>query len=153
MKTVEGILNGKGFKFAIVLSRFNDFFSGKLLDGARDCLLRHGVNENDILLVKVPGTFEMPSIAMSLSAKKDIDAIICLGVLLRGDTPHFDLLSQEVTKGIARVSMESKKPVTFGIITADTMEQAVERAGSKDGNKGFQSALSAIEMVNLRRVL
>ncbi len=149
VKTIEGQLIAKGKKFAIVASRFNDFITKGLIDGCVDTLLRHGTDKGDIELVLVPGAFEMPLIAKKLSAKKGIDAIICLGAVIRGATPHFDYIAAEVSKGIASVSLESEVPVIFGVITADTIEQAIERAGTKDGNKGKDAAVTAIEMVNL----
>jgi 6,7-dimethyl-8-ribityllumazine synthase len=149
VKTIEGQLIAKGRKFAVVASRFNDFITKGLIDGCVDTLLRHGMDKDDIELVLVPGAFEMPLIAKKLSAKKGIDAIICLGAIIRGATPHFDYIAAEVSKGIAAVSLESGIPVVFGVITADTIEQAIERAGTKDGNKGTDAAVTAIEMANL----
>ncbi len=143
-----GKLLGSGKKFAIVVGRFNELVSNSLLDGALDCLVRHGVEEKDITVCRVPGSFEIPQ-AAKRAAMMQVDAVICVGALIRGDTPHFDILASQVVKDISNVALESEKPVTFGIITSDTQEQALERAGSKAGNKGWQSALSAIEMVNL----
>jgi 6,7-dimethyl-8-ribityllumazine synthase len=149
VKVFEGNLKGEGFRVGIVLSRFNSFITDKLFDGALDALKRHGVHESDISLYRVPGSFELPLIAKKLTGLKMYDAIVCLGALIRGQTPHFEYISAEVTKGLAQVSMESEVPIAFGVITADTIEQAVERAGTKMGNKGFEAAVSAIEMANL----
>ena len=149
MKTIEGKLNASGRKFAIVASRFNDFISNRLLDGALDCLKRHHADENDISVVWVPGSFEVPLAAKKLCDKGEADAVICLGAVIRGETPHFDYVSAEVTKGIASVSLNADTPVIFGIITADTVEQAIDRAGTKSGNKGWSAALAAIEMADL----
>ncbi len=148
-KRFEGILLGKGLKFGLVLSRFNEFFTKKLLEGAQDALLRHGVNEDDIEIAWVPGSFEIPLVAKKLAQTKRYDAVICLGAVIRGGTPHFEYIASEVTKGVARVGLETGLPIIFGIITADTIEQAIERAGTKAGNKGFEAAVNAIEMVNL----
>ena len=151
VKVSEGSLSAKGLRLALIVSRFNDFISEKLKEGAMDTLLRSGANEKDIDLIKVPGSFEIPLIAKKLAEKKSYDALICLGAIIRGSTPHFEYVSAEVSKGIARVSLEGSVPVAFGIITADTIEQAIERAGTKSGNKGRDAALSAIEMANLLR--
>lgn len=151
-RTIEGNLSAKGLKFAIVVSRFNDFISGRLLEGALDTLVRSGASDDDIDVVKVPGSFEMPVAAKTLS-KAGYDAIICLGCIIRGSTPHFDYVAGEAAKGIARVSLDSEKPVSFGVITADNLEQAIERAGTKSGNKGRDAALTAIEMANLLKTL
>jgi 6,7-dimethyl-8-ribityllumazine synthase len=148
-KRFEGMLLGKGLKFGLVVSRFNEFFSQKLLDGAQDALLRHGVNEEDMEVAWTPGSFEMPLIAQKLAQTKKYDAVICLGAVIRGGTPHFDYIAAEVTKGIAKVSLDTGVPVIYGVITTDTLEQAVERSGTKAGNKGFDAAVSAIEMANL----
>ncbi|MCD6521229.1 6,7-dimethyl-8-ribityllumazine synthase [Candidatus Calescamantes bacterium] len=148
-KEIKGELVSKGKRFGIVISRFNEFISAKLLEGCLDTLYRHGVKEDEVEICWVPGSFEIPVVALKLAEKKDLDGVICLGVLIRGDTPHFDYIAKEVSKGIAEASFRSKKPVIFGIITADTIEQAVERAGTKQGNKGRDAALAAIEMVNL----
>lgn len=145
----HGILSGEGKQFAIVISRFNEFISQKLLEGALDCLYRHKVKEDNIDIYWVPGSFEIPSIAKKLSKKDQFDAIICLGAVIRGTTPHFDYIAAEVSKGIAQTALESGKAVIYGVITADTLEQAIERAGTKAGNKGWDAALSAIEMVDL----
>jgi 6,7-dimethyl-8-ribityllumazine synthase len=153
MKTFEGELQAKGFKFAIVISRFNDFITGKLLDGAVDALVRHGATEQNIDVIKVPGAFEIPMAAKKVAAKKGYDAIICLGTVIRGATPHFDYVASEASKGIASVSLETGIPIAFGVLTTDTIEQAVERAGSKSGNKGWDAALVAIEMAQLFKKL
>jgi 6,7-dimethyl-8-ribityllumazine synthase len=145
---VAGNLMGKGKSFSVVISRFNELVSGHLLEGVKDCLLRHGVSESDISVYWVPGSFEIAQ-AASKVANTDVDAVICVGALIRGDTPHFDVLAHQVVKGIYDVSVKADKPVSFGVITADTQEQALERAGSKAGNRGWQAALSALEMVNL----
>ncbi len=150
---IGGSLNVKGNKFAIIVSRFNDFLTAKLKDGALDCLIRHGALEKDLTVVWVPGSFEIPPVAARLADSDKYDAVICLGAIIRGQTPHFDYVASEAAKGVARLAMDKKKPVIFGIVTADTLEQAIERAGTKHGNKGFQAALSAIEMVNLYGVL
>ena len=150
---MEGQLLGKGRKFALIVSRFNDFISDRLMGGAVDALLRSGVNDKDIDIVKVPGSFEIPLVAKKMAKKKKYDAVICLGAVIRGATPHFEYVSAEVSKGIAAVSMESEVPVIFGIITTDTIEQAIERAGTKAGNKGWSSAMSALEMANLVEVV
>ena len=145
----EGKLNAKGFKFAIVVSRFNSFITERLLEGALDALKRHGAEEKQIEIYKVPGAFEIPLVAKLLAKKKDVDAVIALGTVIRGATPHFDYVAAEVSKGIAQSSLELEKPISFGVITSDNIEQAIERAGTKSGNKGFDAAISAIEMVNL----
>jgi 6,7-dimethyl-8-ribityllumazine synthase len=148
-KTFEGNLIGKGKKFAIAVSRFNEFISKRLLEGAVDALTRHGVEEENIVVVWVPGSFEMPPVAQKLAASKKYNAVICLGAIIRGDTPHFEYIASEAAKGIAKAGMKTGIPVIFGIITADTLEQAIERAGTKSGNKGAVAAASAIEMANL----
>jgi len=153
MKRYEGELQAKGLRFAIIVSRFNDFITNKLLDGAIDALLRHGATEQDIEIIKVPGSFEIPLTAKKIAEKKTHDAIICLGTIIRGATPHFEYIASEVAKGIAIVSLETGIPVTFGVITADTIEQAVERAGTKSGNKGWDASLVAIEMAQLLKKL
>ncbi|MDD5292598.1 MAG: 6,7-dimethyl-8-ribityllumazine synthase, partial [Candidatus Omnitrophica bacterium] len=145
-KQYEAKLVCSGKKFAVVASRFNDFVTKELIGGCMDGLIRHGVKESEIEIFWVPGTFEIPSLANILAKKKKYDAVICLGAVIRGATPHFDFIAAEVTKGIATVSMETGVPAIFGIITADTIEQAIERAGTKEGNKGRDAALSAIEM-------
>ena len=145
----EGNLLGKGLKIGIVVSRFNEFFSQKLLDGAKDALLRHDVAEGDIEVAWTPGSFEIPLVAQKMAESKKYDAVICLGAVIRGGTPHFDYIASEVTKGIANIGLKTGVPVIFGVITTDTIEQAVERSGTKSGNKGFDAAVSAIEMANL----
>ncbi len=149
VKYIEGELTAKGFKFGIVVSRFNDFITGRLLDGAVDALLRHGAEENDIEVVKVPGAFEIPMAAKKMSAAKKYDAILCLGAVIRGATPHFNYVSAEASKGVGAVALEASMPVLFGVLTTDNLEQAIERAGSKSGNKGWETAMAAIEMANL----
>ncbi len=149
-KVYEGQLIAKGKKFGIVVSRFNDFITSKLLEGALDALKRHGVKDDEIEIVWVPGSFEIPYAAQRMvDGKKKYDAVICVGAVIRGSTPHFEYISAEVTKGIAQAGLKSGVPVIYGVITPDTLEQAIERAGTKAGNKGFQAAMSAIEMVNL----
>lgn len=148
-KRFEGMLLGKGLKFGLVISRYNEFISQKLLDGAQDALTRHGVNNEDIDIAWTPGSFEIPLVASKLAQTKRYDAIICLGAVIRGGTPHFDYIATELSKGIARVALDTELPVIHGVITADTLEQAIERAGTKMGNKGFTAAVSAIEMANL----
>ena len=149
IKVIEGNLIAKGKKFGIVASRFNDFMTKELVSGCADTLVRHGADEKDLAITWVPGAFEIPTVAQRLAKTKKYDALICLGTIIRGATPHFDYIASEVAKGIAKVSQDSGVPAIFGIITADTIEQAVERSGTKDGNKGRDAALSAIEMVNL----
>ncbi len=149
MKTYEGKLKAEGLKIGIILSRFNQFISGRLLEGALDALNKLGAAEKDISIYKVPGSFEVPILAKKLAEAKKVDGIICLGVLIRGDTPHFDYLSAEVTKGLAQISMDEGIPVSYGILTVDTIEQGIERAGTKDGNKGYDSTFSLIETINL----
>jgi len=150
-KHFEGKLLGEGLRFGLVISRFNEFLTGKLLEGAQDALYRHGVKEEDIEIAWTPGSFEIPLVASKLAQTKKYDAVICLAAVVRGGTPHFEYIAAEVTKGIAKVGLESGLPVIYGVITADTLEQAIERAGTKMGNKGFDAAMSAIEMVNLLR--
>jgi len=149
VKYIEGELNARGFKFGIVVSRFNDFITGRLLDGAVDALVRHGAEEKNIEVVKVPGAFEIPMAAKKMSAAKKYDAILCLGAVIRGATPHFNYVSAEAAKGVGAVALEAAMPVLFGILTTDNLEQAIERAGSKSGNKGWETAMAAIEMANL----
>lgn len=149
MKVFEGDLIGKELKFGIIVGRFNEFIGGKLLSGAIDALKRHGVNEDDIEISWVPGAFEIPLVAKKMVATGRYDGVICLGAVIRGSTPHFDYVSSEVTKGVAHVSLDSGVPVIFGVLTTDTIEQAIERAGTKAGNKGFDAAVTAIEMANL----
>ena len=152
-KIIEGKLVAKGMKFGIVASRFNDFICGRLIDGAVDALTRAGAEEKDIVIYKVPGAFELPAMAKKLAKAEKFDAVICLGAVIRGATPHFEYISAEVTKGIASVGLETEVPVAFGVLTTDTIEQAIERAGAKAGNKGWDAAMSAIEMVDLFRKL
>ena len=148
-KVIEGNMIAKGKKFGIVASRFNDFITKELISSCIDILVRHGAEEKDLSVTWVPGAFEIPLIAQKIAKSKSYDAVICLGTVIRGSTPHFDYIASEVSKGIAKVSLDTGTPVIFGVITADTIEQAVERAGTKDGNKGKDAALSAIEMANL----
>lgn len=147
--TIEGMLTGRGKRFGIVVARFNEFISGKLLEGALDGLLRHEVVPEDITVVWSPGSFEIPLVAKQLAGGGSYDAVICLGAVIRGATPHFDYVAAEVSKGIASVGLDSGIPVIFGVLTTDTIEQAIERAGTKAGNKGFEAAMVAIEMANL----
>ncbi|WP_130807822.1 6,7-dimethyl-8-ribityllumazine synthase [Senegalia massiliensis] len=151
MKTYEGNLIAKGLKFSIVVGRFNEFIGSKLLSGAIDAFKRHGVEEEDIEIIWVPGAFEMPLVAKKLTKSEKYDGVICIGAVIRGATPHFDYVSSEVSKGIANVSLETELPVIFGVLTTDTIEQAIERAGTKAGNKGAEAAITAIEMANLLR--
>lgn len=152
-KVIEGHLVGTGLKMAIVVSRFNEFITGKLLSGAEDALKRHGVSEEDVTVVWVPGAFEIPLAAKKLSQSGKFDAVITLGTVIRGATPHFDYVSGEVAKGVASTALQSGVPVIFGVLTTDTIEQAIERAGTKAGNKGWEAAVGAIEMGNLYRQL
>ena len=149
MNIFEGQLVAKGLKIGIVIGRFNEFIGAKLLGGAIDALKRHGVEETEIDIVWVPGAFEIPLAAKKMAKSQRYDAVICLGAVIRGATPHFDYVAGEVTKGIAHVSLETEIPVIFGVLTTDTIEQAIERAGTKSGNKGFDAAVTAIEMANL----
>lgn len=148
-KQFEGMLLGKGLRFGLVVSRFNEFITKKLLEGAQDALLRHGVDAADIDVAWVPGSFEIPLVAKKLAQSQRYDGVICLGAVIRGGTPHFDYIAAEVSKGVAKVSLETGLPVIFGVITADTLEQAIERAGTKMGNRGFEAAQHALEMANL----
>jgi 6,7-dimethyl-8-ribityllumazine synthase len=152
-RVLEGQLSAEGFRFGIIVSRFNDFISSRLVEGAMDALLRHGATEEQVSVIKVPGAFEIPLTAKKLAESGRYDAVICLGAVIRGSTPHFDYVAAEVSKGIASVSLESRIPVTFGVLTTDNLEQAIERAGSKSGNKGYDGAMAAIEMVNLFKEL
>ncbi len=152
VKTIEGNLQGSGLKVTIVVARFNAFITDRLLEGALDALRRHGVDDKDVTVVKVPGSFELP-LGARRAAKGKVDAVVALGALIRGGTPHFDYLSAEVTKGLAQVTLDAGVPVSFGVLTTDTVEQAIERAGTKSGNKGFEAAQTAIEMANLLRQL
>ena len=152
-KLFEGMLLGEGLKVAVVAARFNEFITKKLLEGAKDALLRHGVSEDDIDIAWVPGSFEIPLVAQKLAQTKRYDAVVCVGAVVRGATPHFEYIAAEVTKGIARTSLEMGLPVSYGVITTDTLEQAIERAGTKVGNKGFDAAVNAIEMANLLKTI
>jgi len=149
MRTIQGNLVSKGYRFSIVVSRFNESISGKLLEGAIDCLLRSEVREQDITVIWVPGAFEIPLIAQTAAKNPDVDAVICLGAVIRGGTPHFEYVASEVSKGVAQAALSSGKPVIFGVLTTDSVDQALERAGTKAGNKGFSAASSALEMVSL----
>ncbi|MCR4408959.1 MAG: 6,7-dimethyl-8-ribityllumazine synthase [Candidatus Saccharicenans sp.] len=149
MKIYEGKLQAKGYRIGIVLSRFNQFISGHLLEGALEALKKLGAEEANLSVYKVPGAFEIPLVARMLARKKQVDGILCLGVLIRGETPHFDFLSAEVTKGLAQVAMEEGLPVAYGILTVETLEQGIERAGTKAGNKGYNAAMALVEMLNL----
>jgi 6,7-dimethyl-8-ribityllumazine synthase len=153
LKTLEGNLDAKGLRFAIVLSRFNSFITERLLSGALDALRRSGAADENIELVRVPGSWEMPVTVAALLGRKEHDAVICLGAVIRGETPHFDYVAGEAAKGIAQTSMAAGVPVAFGVLTTNTLEQAIDRAGAKGGNKGFDAAMSAIEMANLLRQL
>ncbi len=155
MSVYEGQLDAKGLKFGLIVSRFNEFIASKLETGCLDALLRHGASNDDIDIFRVPGAFEIPCLAnkLAVNSNKEYDAIICLGVVIRGDTPHFDYICAEVSKGIAQASFAGGIPVIFGVLTTNTIEQAVERAGTKSGNKGFDAGLSAIEMANLYRIV
>lgn len=148
-KIIEGTLDAKNYRFGILVSRFNSFISDRLLEGAIDTLSRHGADEKQMTVVKVPGAFELPLVAKKMADSGNYDALICLGAVIRGGTPHFEYVSAEMTKGIATVSMQSGLPIAFGVLTTDSIEQAIERAGTKAGNKGVEAAMSAIEMVNL----
>lgn len=150
---MEGQLQAQGLKFALVVSRFNSLVTDKLLEGALDCLRRHGAREDDITVVKVPGSWELPLVAERLASSRQVDAVVALGALVRGETPHFDYVAAECAKGLAQVALQHKLPVAFGVLTCDTMEQALDRAGGKGGNKGWEAAASAIEMAQLWRVL
>ncbi|MBI2372284.1 MAG: 6,7-dimethyl-8-ribityllumazine synthase [Deltaproteobacteria bacterium] len=152
-KVTEANLEAQGLKFGLVVSRFNHFINERLLDGALDCLLRHGAREQDIEVVRVPGSFEIPLAAKKLAKSRRYDAVICLGAVIRGGTPHFEYIASEVAKGVAATALEQEVPVAFGVLTTDTIEQAIERAGTKMGNKGWEAALSAIEMANLLKQL
>jgi 6,7-dimethyl-8-ribityllumazine synthase len=153
MRTIEGKLEAKGMKFAIVITRFNEFISSKLLAGCLDGLVRHGAKEEEVDVVWAPGAFELPLLARKLALSNKYHAVICLGAVIRGATPHFDYVAAEVSKGIAATALETGKPVIFGVLTTDNIEQAIERAGTKGGNKGFDAALTAIEMANLVKAI
>lgn len=150
-KTIEGKLTARGFKFGIVISRFNSFISDRLLEGALDALRRSGASEEDCTVVRVPGSFEIPLVAKKLAKTGRYDAIVCLGCVIRGATPHYEYIATEVTKGIAHITLENEIPVSFGVLVTDNIEQAIERAGTKVGNKGFDAAMTAIEMANLMK--
>lgn len=152
-RILEGKLDAAGLRFAIIVSRFNSFIGERLVEGALDALHRHGADPADITLVRVPGAFEIPLVAKRLASKGEYDALICLGAVIRGATPHFDYVASEVSKGIATVSLESQIPIAFGILTTETIEQAIERAGTKAGNKGFDAAVTVIEMANLLKAI
>jgi len=151
MRVIQGSLVSKGYRFSIVVSRFNELISGKLLEGALDCLYRSEVRDEDITVIWVPGAFEIPLVAQQVASDPNTDAVICLGAVIRGSTPHFEYVSAEVSKGVAQAALASRKPVIFGVLTTDSVDQAFERAGTKAGNKGFSAASSAVEMVNLMR--
>ena len=153
MKVIQRELQARGLKFGVVVSRFNDFITSRLLDGAVDALVRHGAREEDIDVVKVPGAFEIPLIAKKMAGKGTYGAVICLGAVIRGATPHFEHVAAEVSKGVAAASLDTGVPIAFGVITSDTIEQAVERAGAKSGNKGFDAAITAIEMAQVMKKL
>ncbi|MEO5359585.1 MAG: 6,7-dimethyl-8-ribityllumazine synthase [Nitrospirota bacterium] len=153
MRVYEGELNAKGFKFCLIVSRFNDFITGRLLEGAVDALTRHGVETADISVIKVPGSFELPLIAKKAAQSSAYDAVIALAAIIRGATPHFEYVAAEASKGIAAASMDTGVPIAYGVITSDTIEQAIERAGTKSGNKGWDAAMTAIEMANLIKKL
>jgi len=152
-KVYQGTLLAQGLKFMIIVARFNEFISTRLLEGSQDALLRHGAQEDDIEIAWTPGSFEIPIIAKKMAASGRYDAVICLGAIIKGGTPHFDYIAAEASKGIAKVALDTGVPVIFGVITAETLEQAIERAGTKEGNMGFKAAMSAIEMANLVRAI
>ena len=152
-KVIEGKLSAKGVRFGLVVSRFNDFINKRLMEGALDALNRHGAEDKNISIIKVPGSFEIPLMAKKLADSGNYDAVICLGAVIRGATPHFEYISAEVTKGIAQVALDTGVPISFGILTTDNIEQAIERAGTKSGNKGWDAAISAIEMVNVLKAI
>jgi len=153
VNTIQGNLNSAGLRFALVVSRFNELVTSRLLDGALDALRRTGASDSDLLVVRVPGSFEIPLVGRRLAKQGKYDAIICLGTVIQGDTPHYEYISNEVTKGIAAVSLETGVPLAYGVLTADTVDQAIDRAGLKSGNKGFEAAMSAIEMANVVKQL
>ena len=153
MNIKEGKLNAKGLKFGIIASRFNSIVTNRLIEGAYDALIRHHAEDKDISIYKVPGAFEIPHIALKLARSNKFDAIICLGAVIRGETPHFDYIAAETTKGIAAVGLQTDLPVIYGVLTTDTMDQAIDRSGGKAGNKGAEAAMSAIELVNLARLI
>ena len=153
IQNIEGNLSAQGIRFGLVVSRFNDFIGQKLVEGAVDCIVRHGGSAENITVIRCPGAFELPSVSRKAAKSGKFDAIVTLGVIIRGSTPHFDVIAAEATKGIAQVGMETMIPVTFGVLTTENLEQAIERAGTKAGNKGFDAAMGAIEMVNLYKQL
>ena len=153
MQVIEGMLDATGLRFALVVSRFNEALTSRLESGAIDCLKRHGAGDGDVTVYRVPGAWEIPVVVARLADTEQFDAIVCVGAVIRGSTPHFDYVANEVSKGIAQISLAAKLPVTFGVVTAETLEQAVERAGTKMGNKGWDAALSAIEMAQLMAVM
>ncbi|NTU42328.1 MAG: 6,7-dimethyl-8-ribityllumazine synthase [Nitrospirales bacterium] len=153
MKVIEGVLNAEGLRFGIIVGRFNDFINSRLQDGAIDALVRHGARQDDIEVVKVPGAFEIPLVAKKMAQKGSYDAVICLGTVIRGATPHFDYVASEVSKGIAAASLDTGVPIAFGVLTTDSIEQAIERAGTKAGNKGWDAAITAIEMAQVMKGL
>ena len=153
IREIAGELDARGKRFALVVSRFNEFLTGSLKEGAIDCLRRHGAGEDDISVFWVPGAFEIPYVADLLADSSKCDAVICLGTVIRGQTPHYEYVAAEVTKGISRIALDKSFPVIYGVVTADNLEQAIERAGTKQGNKGFQAAMSAIEIVNIRGLI
>jgi 6,7-dimethyl-8-ribityllumazine synthase len=150
---IQGAYKGKGLRFAVVVSRFNEFIAGKLVDGALDALGRHEVADKDVTIVRVPGAWEIPLVAKRLAASGKYHGVLCLGAIIRGHTPHFDYVAAEASKGVAQAALETGVPVLFGILTADTLEQAIDRAGAKSGNKGFDAAMAALEMANLLKSL
>jgi len=152
-RIVEGMLAAEGLRFALIVSRFNDFMSARLMEGAMDALIRHGAVDENITVIRVPGAFEIPAAAKKCALSGAYDAVVCLGAVIRGATPHFDYVAAEVSKGVAAVALESGIAVTFGVLTTDTLEQAIERSGSKGGNKGFEAAVAALEMTNLFKQL
>jgi 6,7-dimethyl-8-ribityllumazine synthase len=152
-RMLEGMLTAEGLRFALIVSRFNDFMSARLMEGAMDALIRHGAEDENISVVKVPGAFEIPAVAKKCALSGAYDAVICLGAVVRGATPHFEYVASEVSKGVAAVALESGIAVTFGVLTTDTLEQAIERSGSKAGNKGFEAAVAGVEMANLLKQL
>jgi len=153
MNVIEGHIRADGLTFCIIISRFNDFITSRLLSGAEDALLRHGADDKNIQVVRVPGSFEIPLAAKKVASKGTFDAVICLGTVIRGATPHFDYVAAEVSKGVAAASLETGVPIIFGVLTTDTIEQAIERAGTKSGNKGWDAAMTAIEMAQLIKQL
>ena len=153
VKQIEGVLSARDTRFALVVARFNDFIGQKLVEGAIDCILRHGGSEGNITIYRCPGAFELPMVAKKVALSGKYDAIITLGAIIRGSTPHFDVIAAEATKGIAQVALDTMVPIAFGVLTTENIEQAIERAGTKAGNKGFDAAMTAIEMVNLYKLL